>query len=310
MASGTVRGVGSFLILLPFALLQPWVGAARPTPSANDLTARVSEYVRVYDERLLAVVGEETYEQRTDARVRGRSAGHVDRRTRSTIAWVKLPTLYDTIAVREVLEVDGRVVHYGSRLRELLQAPERELEGNVKTLLNESAAYNLAPGSRNINFPTFPLVYLREPHRNRSRWTIDGRDGPHVVLSFEERRRPAIVRSEDGDQLPGMGRFWVDEATGRVDRLEFRIDRVATRPTMTSGQSFAGDRMTEIDIETSYWLSVTFAADERLGLWLPQGMEDVYERRVTNSYETVTGEARYDDYRRFETKGRLLPVVP
>lgn len=286
MASGTVRALCALAVLLPLAGMGT-VAVHSRGPSARDIAERAAQYVRGYDRRLLELVGEERYEQSSHERRGGRPGTVVVRRTRSTLGWVHLPGLSDTVAVRDVLEVDGRIVQHASRLQRLLQAPGAGLEANVRTLLDEGAAYNLSPGSRNINFPTFPLVYLRHAGRERIRWKSGGRDGPRVIVSFEERGRPTIVRSDIGN-LPGRGRFWVHEATGRVERAECRIRRG----------------------EMSYELNVTFSPDDRLGIWLPDRMEDVYEQSTTDRYVRVGGEATYSEYRRFETAGRVLPAAP
>lgn len=299
MASGTALWASFLLLLLP---VSPFAGGPSAAPSGRDLAKRASEYVQLYDERLLTLVAEERYEQRSDERTRGRSASPIVRQTRSTLGWTLLPGFHDVVAVREVLEVDGTVQH-ASRLRQLLQEPGPELAADVRALLNAGAAYNLAPGSRNINYPTFPLIYLRHAHRERSRWTFEGREGTLVIISFEERRHPTIVRSELGTYQPGRGRFWLDETTGRVERLEFRIQNVETVQPMVKGE-YGRDHLT--GIETSYRLSATFSRDERLGFWVPSEMEDVYEQMARSTHVRVTGKAMYSDYQQFKTGGRLL----
>lgn len=264
--------------------LFPPPGLATRAPSARELTALAAAYVRTYDGQLPAVVGEESHEQSLHERTAGRPARDESRHLRSTVAWVHLPRLSDTVAVRDVFEIDGHRIDGGPGLESLLRAPAATLENNVRDLLNRSAAHNLAPGSRNINFPTFPLVYLRQAHVDRSRWRLP-RGGPATILSFQERGRPAIVRSESGSHLRARGRFWLDAGSGQVERAEVHLK---------------GERVT-------YRLHVRFAHDERLALWLPSRMEDVYERAWGFSYLRVTGTATYSNYRRFETEGRIVP---
>ena len=90
------------------------------------------------------------------------------RRLVSEIAWIHLPRLQDAIAIREVIEIDGRPTEGERRLGRLLQDPDLDAESEVTSLLDASAGHNLDSGSRNINFPTFPLVYLRERNLNRT----------------------------------------------------------------------------------------------------------------------------------------------
>jgi hypothetical protein len=60
----------------------------------------------------------------------------------------------------------------------------------------------------------------------------------------------------------------------------------------------------------SYQLKATFSADERLGIWLPERMQDVYAGSAPGRQTHVTGEATYSNYRRFQTGGRLVIPVP
>ena len=244
--------------------------------------------MRAYDQRLVAIVGDELYEQSSHERAGGLPPQDTSTRLRSTIAWVHVPRLADTVAVRDVVEVDGQPLEERTELQELLRAPAGRLESNVRHLLNRSAAYNLAPGSRNINFPTFPLVYLRQPNVGRSRWRA-ARDGEQAVLEFEERGRPSIVRSEIGHHLRARGRFWIDDQTGRIDRAQVRL---------SDGE--------QLVTAVSFRLDVTFEREARLEMWLPSRMDDVYERTGGDSYLRVEGAASYTNYRRFETDGRVI----
>jgi hypothetical protein len=60
------------------------------------------------------------------------------------------------------------------------------------------------------------------------------------------------------------------------------------------------------NVEMNYGQEVTFALVERLGVWLPHRMNDVYEGLRDASTLRVEGLAVYSNYRRFETAGRLL----
>lgn len=293
--------------------------------SAGSLARRASEYVKGLDAALVSIVGEERYEQWSDERSREEAR----RVIRSQIGWVHLARVNDTLAVREVLNVeDASVRRPGptsssvpaeptpgaptgpSRLRELLTVPADQIESNVRALLDESAAHNLAPGTRNVNFPTFSLAYLRPDHVGRSRWKMEKRDGPLLILSFEERRRPALVRSETGYPLRGRGRFWIDPATGRVERSEVRL--AGREPVVTaSGAPIPGQGPATLEgrpvmVEFHYEQHITFARDPRLDLWLPERMTDVYERSGGQTYQRIKGEATYSGYRRFETAGRVI----
>ena len=263
-------------------------------PSPRELSERASRYVQQLDRTLVALVGEEQYEQRSFEARGGRPPTEQRRRLQSRVAWVRLARVDDTVAVREVLASPS------SRLHDLLSAPAGELEANVRALLDESAAQNLVPGSRNINFPTFSLVYLRDAHLERSRWKTDGREGILTVLSFRERQRPSIVRSDAGHHLSAQGRFWIEELTGRVERAEVQL---AGREWVGNGDEA---RPRNVEVRIRYRQEVGYAPDERLGVWLPSRMIDRYERTASGSVLEVTGEATYSNYRRFETRGRVV----
>jgi hypothetical protein len=304
--------------------------------SAGSLARHASDYVKSLDAALVAIVGEERYEQRSEER----SGEKARRVVRSHIGWVHLARVKDTVAVREVLEAESGTASVRrsgpasasvrrsgpasssvpadptsdtpaarpSRLRELLTAPAGRIESNVRALLDESAAHNLVPGTRNINFPTFSLAYLRPDHVDRSRWKAEKREGPLVILSFEERRRPVLVRSETGYPLWGRGRLWIDLDTGRVERSEVRLtgrERVVAAAPIP-GRPAEGDVRRTVMVEFSYEQHVTFARDPRLDVWLPERMTDVYERSGGPDYLRVKGEATYSGYRRFETRGRVV----
>jgi hypothetical protein len=266
-------------------------------PSARELSKRAASYVKWYDQQLLAVVGDESYQQKLFQR--GPTQDQ-ERTLRSTVAWVHLPGLNDTVAVREVLEIDGRPAQQSSRLHGLLTRPTEQLETDVRTLLNESAEYNLAEGSRNINFPTFALAYLR-PSAGHIKWRPAGRDNGRHVIDFEERGSKTVVRSDTGDRLRARGRIWLDDRSGRIERIDVRL---------VARQWIADDGPGSMDQSTvsriSYRADVAFVRDERLDLWLPATMTDVYERHFGTTYLRVDGEASYSNYRRFETGGRVV----
>ena len=274
-------------------------GLSSGAPSARDLADRAAAYVRELDAQLVSIVGHERYEQQSVETASGIT--FQQRRTLDArIAWVHVPGPDDTVAVREVLSVDGAPAVRSSRLEQLLRKPADALSSAVGQFLDESAAHNLEPGARNINFPTFPLVYLRAPHSDRTRWKVEQRDGPLTLLSFEELRRPTVVRSDRGDHLRAKGEFRVDEASGRVQRIEVRL---AGREWVTPS---AGELKASVAVEIEYRHEIVFAPNDRLGVWLPAHMNDRYRRSGGGTHLEVSGEATYSEYRRFETTGRLL----
>jgi hypothetical protein len=275
-------------------------------PNARALTVRASEYVAWYDEAMTAIVAEERYVQR-------RTQPDDERLTReliSEIGWIRLPGLDDAIAVREVMQVDGQPTAQRGRLRRLLEGPDTQNRLSVTAILDESATHNVASGTLNINFPTFPLTYLRERFVDGSRWQLREADGGSRLIEFRERRRLTVVRTPAGEHLRAQGQYWFDEATGRVERCEVRVEgvhRTAALPERSPGVTTLPPAPgSSGSARASYNTAVTFQHDARLDLWVPTQMSDGFERRDGRITERVTGDATYSNYRRFQTSGRLV----
>jgi hypothetical protein len=269
----------------------PRHGTVARLPGAGELVRRASQYIDWYDREMTAVVAEERYRQELTSAASGRVA----RELVSEIGWLRLEGLDDAIAVRDVLEVDGRATGREHSLRRLLEDPGAAAESMVSKLLAQSAAHNLGAESRNINFPTFPLVYLRQRHRNRSRWRVTALEGQRAVLEFEERGRPTIVRSAEGEHHRGQGRFWIDAESGRVGRCEVRVSHLRER---------FGPRARLPT--TSHESRVTYVESPAVTLWVPSVMTDVFQSGGGRATLRIAGEATYSNYRRFRTGARLV----
>src|SRR5688500_20385865 len=73
---------------------------------------------------------------------------------------------------------------------------------------------------------------LNQPRINWKIWgkrNIDGRES--IELFFAETGGPRLIST--ADQAPAQGRFWVEEATGRVVRTELGIETSGVRATVT-----------------------------------------------------------------------------
>jgi hypothetical protein len=289
-------------LLAVAALIALAVPARRILPekvSHADSLAKSQAYVAAYDRDLAALVADEHYLQR-EVRADGQI---VERRLESEFAWVPLPSGADTIGVRDVRRVDGEPVARNGRLRSLLEKPSQAIEREVQAILDESARYNLAPAfQRNINFPTFALSYLRRTVADNSKWKARLLPTGKVELQFRENRRRTLVRSRDGMMMQAEGAFIVDASNGRVEGFEV----VLQQPR----QPVPRPRDGTAPIPTFYKASVTFAMDSRLHLWLPATMRDEVSAMLEDPLghrPSVTGEAHYDGYRRFEASGRIVP---
>jgi hypothetical protein len=277
---------------------------ARPAPSekpsAGDLLAKCQAYLATYYRELAALVADEHYLQR-EIRDDGQT---VERRLESEFAWVALAPGAETIGVRHVRRVDGKPVAGNGRLQSLLEMPSQTIEREVRAILDESARQNLAPAfQRNINFPTFALSYLRPAVAENAKWKAHFLPNGVAELRFRESRRRSLVRSHDGQMMQAEGAFAVNPSTGRIVAYGVVIQQHET--DLRSGPEGVHPSM------ITYSVAVTFAANDRLGLWVPAVMRDevgaVFKDRAGQRRAGVTGEARYDGYRRFEATGRIIP---
>jgi hypothetical protein len=130
---------------------------------------------------------------------------------------------------RDVHTVDGTPVAVHDRerrLRSLFVEPGLTTRERLRRMTVESARYNLGDITRTLNIPTFPLVVVHPAHRDRFRLRVRGtrrQDGAIIrELTFDETRRPTVVRATDGRDVPLRGRLLVDETTGAF--IHARLD--------------------------------------------------------------------------------------
>ena len=95
-----------------------------------------------------------------------------------------------------------------------------------------------------------------------------------MSLDFTEQYRPRLINTSD--QAAATGRFEIERATGRVTSSTLRLQ---------SGNTLAT-------------IAVRFAADPKVGMWLPLTMEEQYR----GQFSFVTGQAKYSGYRLFRVE--------
>ena len=265
------------LAIVLAAVLDPF--PAQGGEDARAVLARVREYVAWYDRQLVTLVADERYVQ---------TVPPSERVLQSEFGWITLAAPGETIGVREVLRVDGRVVAPAPRLQSLLRHRGSDASHQMDAILAESATWNLGTAHRNINFPTFGLAYVRRTGERDTKWGASRR-GDHVDLEFEERGHSILVRTPEGLRSPARGRFSVDPASGRILQYEVQV-RVPERGSVR---------------RTTYWMLVDFALEGRLDVWVPVRMLERHQ--LEGDYFAAShGEATYANYRRYETGGRLI----
>lgn len=280
----TPRRVVAAAAALAAACLVPLLAQALPVPpdvSTKGLVATARKYVDEYEKNFAFVVADEWYQQ-----VQRDRDGRIllERVLKSEVFLTFLQADGEWIAVRDVLEVDGRPVTSRDRLRDLL-AKGGQFRGVAKQVIDQNARYNIGTVSRNFNEPTLPLL-LFEPKRAASvefdRKNVS-RNGPLTLatLSFSERDSDTIVGSPGGP-APAKGTFVIDAASGTVRATTFEIRHA--------------------DIRAS--LKTQYEKDPKLDLWLPSTFSERYER-TREVKELIECEAKYSNYRRFETAWRI-----
>ena len=256
--------------------------------STSDVLERAATYVENYRRRLETIVAEEHYVQRSlDPDEPGEALAA--RTLRSDFMLLPgTPGESPWFAFRDIFEVDGEAV--GSergRLERWLADSRSSLMQRARALALEQARYNVGPVMRTINVPTLALEILTSRNQERFRFrraettTVNGVEV--IVLSFEERRRPTMIRTPEGKDLPAKGRLWIEPSTGRVLRSELRT----------------GDRSRD-RIEAV--IRVTYLFIPRLDLLLPVSMDEEY----AGSNTRITCRADYSNFRRFETDARVI----
>jgi hypothetical protein len=280
----TPRRVVAAAAAIAAACFMPLLAQSTPVPpdvSTRGLVATARRYVADYEKTFAFIVADEWYQQVQ----RDRDGRMIQERVlKSEVFLTFLPADGEWIAVRDVLEVDGRPVTSRDRLRDLL-AKGGQFRGVARQVIDQNARYNIGSVSRNFNEPTLPLLLFES--RRAASVEFDrkhvSRDGPLTLatLSFSERDSGTIVGGPNGP-APAKGTFVIDAATGTVRATTFEIKHA--------------------DIRAS--LKTQYERDSKLDMWLPATFSERYER-TRDAREVIECEAKYSNYRRFETAWKI-----
>jgi hypothetical protein len=270
---GAIAGLCCALLVTPVTL--------RAQDPVATVIARAGEYVESYQRNFAMVVSEERYEQ--EVRYPGppnARGGSRDLTTRTILRSDFLLVRNSEggwLPFRDVFEKDGMALRdRDERLAKLFLTDAGSNSEQARKIVDESARYNIGNINRTINLPTLPLIFLTDGFRARFDFVDKGRDDDMRVVQFVERGRPTYVSTTGGRDLPVTGRYWIEEASGRIVRTEL----------------IAADPAVDARIE------VTYRPDETAGLWVPGRMEEHYRQRADRS--EITGIASYSRFRRFQ----------
>ena len=237
------------------------------------LLDRLGRYVDQYEQDLALVVSEEHYWQE----VTGTSGVFAEKRELKSDFLLSKAGDTGWVAFRDVLAVNGKDVHdRPDRLVNLFLKPTGDGKDQINKIVAESARHNVGWVNRNINVPTMVLQFAKSTEQSRSEFKrgdkteIEGIDAREI--RFQEKKLPRVIKTRDG--AAAQGKFWVEEATGRVIKTELRV---------TTGN-------------TSATVIVVYRFQPKLKLWLPMLMN---ERYVTPRQPIITGRATYQNFRQF-----------
>jgi hypothetical protein len=179
-------------------------------------------------------------------------------------------------------EIDGKPLTNRQDLQTLLRASS--VRSVSQQLKERNASFNISRVERNFNEPTFALQVLERKNVFRFQFTrnavTNAGDVALVTLRFDERDGPTLVVAlTDRHAICCSGEFAIDAGTGQVRHAVVRF-----KDTRLSGE-----------------LVTTYALDPALALWVPSRFTEKWNA----ASETVTGDAKYSGWRRFEVTSRI-----
>jgi hypothetical protein len=265
-----------------------WSGAVRDD-SVKEVVRRMAIYVDRYGERASIVVATERYTQRVKS---GPQAAVRERATVADFAIVKAVGFGGWVGFRDVVEADGvRISDHEDRLLRVLENVTGSFDEAAR-LSDESARFNIGPIARNFNVPTAALFFFVPDNLERFKFRRKAADGDVWEIAFRETAHPTIVRTPEGRSIASEGTLWVSAADGTVVRTRLRM-AFGARGSAFSPAS--GEAVVD----------VTYSLVPAVGLWLPATMSESYQMARGGTSERITTEAKYSDYRVFQTSGRI-----
>jgi hypothetical protein len=258
--------------------------AAQEPPTLATVLDRTGAYVAEFHRQLSGLAGEETYVQdwKTIWTSHGRHGAteHGHRVTKGDLLLVKPPGADAWVGYRDVYEVDGTRIHdRDDSLEAAFHDGSLSTDARIKTIIDESAKYNIGDIQRNVNWPVFPLLFLERPNHFRFRFKLatDRRPGAATaeaapsgafrvstevwVIEYQEKVSGTMIKTDNHKDLPSHGRFWIEPASGRVLMSELVVKNRALMAT----------------------LDVSYQSEPLLGMLVPVELHVLYEGRRNNS---------------------------
>jgi len=275
-----VRFAFSFMVGMLIASAGGFTTASQQTEDLTAVLSRAAAYVAEYEDVHLGnVLAAENYLQEASA---GRF-GREQRRTQSDFLIVMMGG--DRFGVRRVNRVDGAEVQSQESSFEAMMDDSAEgLRRRITALKKESAKYNIGVVQRDINLPTFALRVARKQESGRFAFRKQDTDKVSGVetweVAFQERRSPTLVHGNQGESLLSSGALWIEPATGRILKTEFKVENPFSKPPVTAQ------------------VVVTYKPDAKLGMLVPAEMTERYDSDVTS----IRCTANYSNFRPFKVE--------
>jgi len=265
-----------------------------PLPDAGTVRDQLDKYLIAYEPKLSTVVAKETMTQRDGPSFeanRTTAQPTVDREIISEVAFVGLPGQVGWLGFRRVIEVNTKPIKdAGPSLAQLLSDGAKDGFDQARLLLAQSASHNLGM-PRTTNLPNLPLEFLHPRNRHRFSHRVDGlekiRGITTVRLLLNETSSPTIIQRAEGGDMPSLVSAWVEPDTGRLLRAQ-----VKSRDARIGVPVF----------DAVVW--VDFKDDPAVGMLVPAEMKEEF---YAGKFREGTGQAKYTNYRRFQTGSRIVP---
>jgi hypothetical protein len=275
-------------------------GASLPAPDELTLATvleRAGAYVADFHRQLSSIVAEERYLQHWTIRPGRHSSPTTagDRELVSDLLLVKPVDGDGWLQYRDVYEVDGTAIRdRQERLGPLLRERSSSSAARLRTILDESARYNIGDIQRNVNTPLFPLRFLQRSEQTRFSFkrTSDVASRPTIgdpeqagafrvstevwVVAYQEKKSGTVIRTTRGRDFPARGRFWIDPATGRVLMSELIVENRTIRAA----------------------IDVSYQSEPLVGLLVPIEMRERYEGERNHS--VIECRATYGKFRQVQ----------
>jgi len=273
--------------------------ASAQEPSLKVVLMRAAAYVAEFHRQFSSIVAEERYVQHwyNQSRSGMRPAPELSqRKLKSDLLLLKPSDAEAWMAFRDVYDVNGTPVRdRQERIAHLFLERTPSADALIRRILDESSRYNIGDIRRNVNTPTYPLLFLEAANHFRFKFkrtddrrprTEPGRpaaaDGAFRVstevwvIAYEEKEAGTMIRTDNHRDLTAKGRFWIEPATGRVLMSELLASNRKLRAT----------------------IDVSYQSEPLLGLLLPIEMREWYDNMSTRSH--IEAVATYGRFRQFK----------